>query len=136
LWLGDVELMLQSFMIVKPGCRSFFCRYLVIIYIFNFMFQLCCFVYVNCTFYVIPSKMGATSGAGTAYPSGEHDSPPGFSMVRVTRSLVLCVMYRRSLFVPLPFLFWPLCCLFFFVYGFWLPLCYLQTLLNFSLIMF
>ena len=35
-------------------------------------------------------------------------SPPGF-----TRSLVLCVMFSRSLFVVLYVFFWPLCCLFF-----------------------
>jgi hypothetical protein len=28
---------------------------------------------VNCTFYVIPSKTDASSGAGTAYPSGERE---------------------------------------------------------------
>jgi hypothetical protein len=37
--------------------------------------------------------------------------------VRVARSLVFCVMSCRSLFVPLSFLFWPLCCLFFFDRG-------------------
>ena len=37
-----------------------------------------------------------------------------FSGVRITRSLVLCVMFCRSLFVVLSFFFWPLCCLFFF----------------------
>ena len=31
-----------------------------------------------------------------------------------TRSLVLCTMFCRSLFVLLYFFFWPLCCLFFF----------------------
>ena len=36
--------------------------------------------------------MGATSGAGTAHPSGAPESPPpGFSGVRVTQSLVLYV---------------------------------------------
>ena len=30
---------------------------------------------------------------------------------RVTRSLVLCAMFCRSLFVHLYFFFWPLCCL-------------------------
>ena len=45
----------------------------------------------------------------------EHmSSPPVFSGLRVTRTLVLCVMFCRSLFVPFSFLFWPLCCLFFF----------------------
>ena len=37
-------------------------------------------------------------------------SPPVFRAVRVTRSLVLCVMFCRSLFVLLFFYFWPLCC--------------------------
>jgi hypothetical protein len=45
----------------------------------------------------------------------EHLSlPPGFSGVRVTRSLALCVCYVWSLFVLLYFFFWPLRCLFFF----------------------
>jgi hypothetical protein len=51
---------------------------------------------------------GATSGAGTAYPSGTPGSPPAFSVVRVTRSLVLFVC-----FVDRCLSFWPLCCLFF-----------------------
>jgi hypothetical protein len=38
-------------------------------------------------------------------------SPPVFSGVPDTRSLVLCVMFCRSLFVLLSFFFWPLCCL-------------------------
>jgi hypothetical protein len=37
--------------------------------------------------------MGATSGAGTAYPSGAPEFTPGFSGVRVTRSLVLYVCF-------------------------------------------
>ena len=42
----------------------------------------------------------------------EHlSSSPVFSGVRVTRSLVLCVMFCRSLFVLSSFYFWPLCCL-------------------------
>jgi hypothetical protein len=32
-------------------------------------------------------------------------------LVRVTRSLVLCIMFCRSLFVLLSCFFWPLCCL-------------------------
>jgi hypothetical protein len=46
-------------------------------------------------------------------------------------------MFCRSLFVLLYFFFWPLCCLWFtdsdylpLIYGFWLPLWYLQTLLT------
>jgi hypothetical protein len=36
---------------------------------------------------------GATSGAGTAYPSGAPEFTPVFSGVRVTRSLVSCVCF-------------------------------------------
>ena len=42
---------------------------------------------------------GTTSGVGTAYPSGAHEFIPVFSVVRVTRSLVLCVVLCKSLFV-------------------------------------
>ena len=41
-------------------------------------------------------------------------SPPVFSGVRVARSLNVCVVFCRSLFVLLYFFFWPLCCLSFF----------------------
>ena len=40
--------------------------------------------------------------------------PPVLSGVRVTRSLVLCRVFCRLLFVLLNFFFWPLCCLFIF----------------------
>ena len=60
----------------------------------------------------------------------EHlSSPPVFNVVRVARSLVFCVLFCRSLFVPLSCLFCPLCYLSS-IYGFWLPLCYLQTFLR------
>jgi hypothetical protein len=52
-------------------------------------------------------------------------SPPVFSGVCVTRSLVLYVC-----FVDHCLLFKPLCCLLFFDIRFWLPLWYLQTLLK------
>jgi len=56
---------------------------------------------------------GATSGAGITLP--EHmSSLPHFSGVRVARSLAICVVFCRSLFVLFSFFFWPLCCLFFF----------------------
>ena len=42
----------------------------------------------------------------------EHlSSLPVFREVRVARSLVFCVMFCRSLFVLMSFIFWPLCCL-------------------------
>ena len=62
--------------------------------------------------------MDATSGAWTDYPSGAHEFTPIFSGVRVTRYLALCVVLCRSLFVPLSFFCWPLCCLYFF--GLWI----------------
>ena len=52
---------------------------------------------------------GATSGAGTAILPERLSSPPVFSGVRVTRSLDLCVMFCRSLFVLLSLFSWPLC---------------------------
>jgi hypothetical protein len=42
---------------------------------------------------------------------GHMSSPPVCSGVRVTRSLVFYVVFCISLFVPLSFFFWPLCCL-------------------------
>ena len=39
---------------------------------------------------------GATSGAGTTYPSGAPEVTLGFSGVRVTRSLVLYVLVYIS----------------------------------------
>ena len=62
---------------------------------------------------------GVTCGVRLLTLSEHLGSPPVFSGVRVTRSLVLCVVFCRLLFVPLSFFFWLLCCLAFF---FW-PLC-------------
>ena len=62
----------------------------------------------------------------------EHlSSPLGFSGVRVTRSLVLCVCFvDRCLFFHTFFL-WPLCCLFFFDIRILITsLLYLPTLLD------
>ena len=63
---------------------------------------------------------GVTSGVGTAFPSGAPEFTPVLSLVRVAQSLIVCVMFCRSLFVLLLFFFWPLCCLSA-IYGFWLP---------------
>jgi hypothetical protein len=60
-------------------------------------------------------------------------SPPISSVVHVTRSLVLCVIFCRSLFVLLCLIFWPLCCLSFFDLRILIsdyPLWYLQSLLR------
>ena len=58
--------------------------------------------------YSICENVDITSGAGTDYPFGAPGCTPGFNGVRVTRSLVLCVRFCRSLFV---LFFLPLCCL-------------------------
>jgi len=72
---------------------------------------------------------GATSGAGTAYPFGAHEFTPGFSGIRVTRSLVLyvCFVNRCLFFCTFSFGHCVVCSSP--MYGFWLPLWYLQTLL-------
>ena len=57
---------------------------------------------------------GDTSEAGTAHHSGAPEFIPVFSGLRVTRSLDFCVVFRRSLLVPLCPFFWLLCCLFFY----------------------
>jgi hypothetical protein len=60
----------------------------------------------------------------------EHlSSPPVFSGVLVPRPLVFCVMFCRSLFVMLSFSLCHCVVCSSSIYGFWLPLWYLQTLL-------
>ena len=56
------------------------------------------------------NTMGATSGAGTAYPSGAPEFTLWFSGVHVTQSLVFSVVFCRSLFVLLSFFLWRLYC--------------------------
>ena len=59
----------------------------------------------------------------------EHSSSPSvFSGVHVAQILLLCVVFCRSLFV----FFSQLYCLFFDLYGFWLPFWYLQIFLALS----
>ena len=81
------------------------------------------------TYYRVCSTTGATSGAGTAYPSGAPEFTPVFSGVRVTRSLVLyvCFVDRCLSFCSFSFGHGVVCSS---IYGFWLPLWYLQTLPN------
>ena len=55
--------------------------------------------------------MGATCGVITDHSSEAPEFTPGFSGVRVAQSFLFCVMFCRSLFVPLYFFFWPLYCL-------------------------
>ena len=57
---------------------------------------------------------GATSGAGTAYPSEHLSSLTLFSEVCVTQSLVLYVCFIDPCLFFCTFFFWPLCFPFFF----------------------
>ena len=70
---------------------------------------------------------------GTAYPSGTPEFTPGFSGVPVTRSLVLyaCFVDHCLSFCTVSFVHCVVCSSS--IYGFWLPLWYLQTLLFFWL---
>ena len=63
------------------------------------------------------NTMCATCGAGTAYLYGAPEFTPVYIGVRSTRSLVFCVMFWRSLFVP----FLGHCVVCPSIYGFWLP---------------
>ena len=58
-------------------------------------------------FVFIFDTTGATSRAGTAYPSGALVFTPGLSGVRVTPSLVLCVVDRCLFFFDLRILITP-----------------------------
>jgi hypothetical protein len=64
---------------------------------------------------------GAIYGAGTTYHSG---APPVLSGVRVARSLVFYLLCCISLFDT-----FSMAIVFLSIYGFWLPLWYLQTFL-------
>jgi hypothetical protein len=57
--------------------------------------------------------MGATSGAGTAYPSWALEFTPCFLWGSCYLIFSFMCMFCRSLYVLLSFFFWPLCCLFF-----------------------
>ena len=71
---------------------------------------------------------GATSRAGTAYHSRASQFIPGFDGVRVTRSLVLFVCFVNRCLSFCPFAFGHCVVCYSSIYGFWLPLWYLQTL--------
>ena len=62
----------------------------------------------------INTTTGATSGTGTAYPSGALEFTSGFCWCSCYSIFSFMGMFCRLLFVLLYFFFWPLCCLFFF----------------------
>jgi hypothetical protein len=61
---------------------------------------------VNVTYHRFSNKnntMGGTSGAGTGYPIGSPEFIPLFNGVHITKSMVFCVVFCRSLCVLLSF---------------------------------
>ena len=74
--------------------------------------------------------LNSNSGAGTAYPSGAHEFTPRISGVRVTRSLVLCISFVDRCLSFCTFSFGHCVDCSSSIYGFWLTLWYLQTLLT------
>ena len=60
------------------------------------------------------STTDATSGTGTAYPSGAHAFITGFKWGSCYSIFNFMCIFCRSLFVLLYFIFWSLCWLFFF----------------------
>ena len=73
------------------------------------------------------NTMGGTRGAGTAYSTGTPEFTPTFNVVCIASSLVFCVVFCRSGFVFLSLTVDIVCPS---IYGFWLPLWYLQTCLT------
>jgi hypothetical protein len=102
--------LLRKVQFIDPTCIAF-----VVIDVLR------CLYYFNITSWNVvfwcTALTGATSGAGTAYTSGAPEFSPVFSGVRVTRSLVLCVCFGHCVVCSSS------------IYGFRLPIWYLQTLL-------
>ena len=71
-----------------------------------------------------------SSGAETAHLSGAPEFTPDFTGVRVTRSLALCVCFVDHCLSFCPFSSGHCVVCPSSIYGFWLPLWYLQTLLE------
>jgi len=65
--------------------------------------------------------MSTICGAGTAYSQEHPSSPPVLSGVRVSQSLVFCVVFCKSLFVLFLSVSYCIVCPSS-IYGFWLPL--------------
>ena len=70
---------------------------------------------------------GTRYNAGTTYPSGAPEVTPIYSGYRVARSLIICVVFCRTLFVLFSFGHCVVCPFTF--CSFWLPNWYLQTLI-------
>ena len=114
-WLTVLEYLCHKWPLICSTCRNHF----PVLSSFMTYFRVC--NWINTT--------GTTSGAGTAYLPEHLSSPPVFSGVRVSWSLVLCVSFVEHCFSFSTFSFGH-CFLCSSIYGFWLPLWYLQTLLK------
>ena len=90
-WLTCMEYLCHKWSRIGATCRKHF----PVLSSFTTYYRIC--NYINTT--------GATSGAGTAYPSGAPQSIPGFSGVRVTRSLDLYVCFVDRCFSFCTFFF-------------------------------
>ena len=99
----------------------------------------CCFWHfsVGCFHYYNERRywLWFTRREGTAHPSEHRSSSPVCSGVRVTRSWVLCVCLvdRFLSFCPFSFGHCAVCPS---IYGFWLPLWYLKTLIDIDDVLF
>ena len=82
-------------------------------HVLNSIMKFCILFYSVFFFCNQINTTGATSVAGTTYPSEAPKFTPVLTGVRVARSVVVCVICR-SLFVLLFFFFSSFCCLFFF----------------------
>ena len=88
---------------------------------------LCSFMTYNWVYNKSCTGCGATDGVWSALPFRSTWFHFRFSRVRVAWPLVFCVVLCRLLFVLLSFGHCVVCPL---IYGFWLPVWYLQTLLT------
>jgi len=84
-------------------------------------------IYHRCCSWI--NTTDATSGALTANPAGAPEFTPVFSRVRITQSLVWCVCFIDSCLSFCTFSFDHCVVCSSSIYGFWLPLWYLQILL-------
>ena len=99
-------------------------------------------LFSNSSYHLVCNKSSITYGTGTDYPSEAPEFTPFFSLIRIARSVVFCVMFCLCFFCP----FVPLCCLSFFnirllnttlvscgncfvchssTYGIWIPFWYI-----------
>ena len=99
----------------------------------NHSWELALMIWISCfqRFFNLVNfqSFGYEPEEGTAYPSRSPEFTPGFSGIRVTRSLAVCVSYedRCLSFCPFFFCYCVVCSSP--IYELWLHLWYLQTLL-------